>query len=104
MLSLAGGLALCGARLGWLLFRVAADPPDDPAALAMWERKRRWLHISELSALPAFATFAVLVGKLRHRPVEGVILLSMVLGELGFAFFLVALQHIDRKSTSLNSR
>src|SRR3546814_12005736 len=88
MLSLAGGLALCGARLGWLLFRVAADPPDDPAALAMWERKRRWLIISELSALPAFATLAVLVGQLRPVPVGGGIILSMCLGALGLAFFL----------------
>lgn len=97
LMSLAGGLALCGARLGWLLFRVAADPPNDPAALALWERKRRWLVISELSALPAFATLALMVGRLRHWPMEGIIIMSMVLGALGFAFFLDALQTIVRK-------
>lgn len=97
LLSLAGGLALCGARLGWLLFRVAPDPPVEPEGLRLWERKRRWLIISELSALPAFATISVLVGRLRDWPVEGVIMLSMVLGALGFAFFLDALQTLVRR-------
>ena len=97
LMSLAGGLALCGARLGWLLFRVAADPPNDPAAFALWQRKRRWLVISELSALPAFATLALMVGRLRHWPMEGIVIMSMVLGALGFAFFLDALQTIVRK-------
>lgn len=96
-LSLLGGLALCGARLGWLLFRVAPDPPLDIDAFKLWQRKRRWLIFSELSALPAFATISLLVGRLREWPVEGVILLSMVLGALGFAFFLDALQTIVRR-------
>lgn len=97
VLSLAGGLALCGARLGWLLFGVAPEPPADVEAFKLWQRKRRWLIFSELSALPAFATISVLVGRLREWPMEGVILLSMVLGALGFAFFLDALQTIVRK-------
>lgn len=97
LLSLFGGLALCGARLGWMLFGVAAEPPVDSAAFALWRRKRLWLVISELSALPAFATISVLVGRLREWPMEGVILLSMVLGALGFAFFLDALQTLVRK-------
>jgi hypothetical protein len=95
--ALMGGLAFCGARLGFYLFRLAPDPPIDPAALALWERKRRWLIYSELSALPAFATISVIVGKMRVWPMEGVILLSMVLGALGFAFFLDALQTIVRR-------
>jgi len=70
----------------------------------MWERKRRWLIISELSALPAFATISLLVGKLREWPMEGVILLSMVLGALGFAFFLDALQTIVRKRIGMEGR
>lgn len=97
LLSLFGGLALCGARLGWLLFGVAPEPPADPTAFTLWRRKRQWLVISELSALPAFATISVLIGRLREWPMEGVILLSMVLGALGFAFFLDALQTLVRK-------
>lgn len=97
VLSLLGGLALCGARLGWLLFGVSTLPPVDPDAFGLWQRKRRWLIFSELSALPAFATVSVIVGRLRQWPVEGVILLSMVLGALGFAFFLDALQTLVRR-------
>ncbi|AIT79101.1 hypothetical protein [Novosphingobium pentaromativorans] len=102
LLSLFGGLALCGARLGWLLFGVAPVPPADPVALDLWRRKRRWLVISEISALPAFATISVMIGKIRAWPVEGVVLFSMVLGALGFAFFLDALQTIVRRRMGLN--
>lgn len=84
-----------------MLFGVSPDPPVDAAALQMWERKRRWLIISELSALPAFATVSVVVGRLREWPVEGVVLLSMVLGALGFAFFLDALQTLVRRRIGL---
>ena len=101
LLSLFGGLALCGARLDWLLFGVAPAPPVDPDAFDLWQRKRRWLIFSELSALPAFATISVLVGRLRAWPVEGVILLSMVLGALGFAFFLDALQTLVRRRVGM---
>lgn len=104
LMSLIGGLALCGARLGWMLFRVAPEPPVDPEALKLWRLKRRWLIISELSALPAFATISVLIGKLRQWPLEGVILLSMVLGALGFAFFLDALQTIVRRRIGMEDR
>lgn len=99
--SLASGLALCGARLGWLLFGAAPEPPGDPAAFALWQRKRRWLIFSELSALPAFATISMTIGRLRAWPTEGVILLSMVLGALGFAFFLDALQSLVRQRMGL---
>lgn len=101
LLSLLGGLALCGARLGWLLFRIAPAPPADVEAFKLWERKRRWLIISELSALPAFATISLVVGRLRDWPMEGVILLSMVLGALGFAFFLDTLQTIVRRRVGM---
>lgn len=97
LLSLVGGLAICGARLGWFLFRVAPVPPTDGEALRLWKLKRRWLVLSEISALPAFASIAVLVGRERHWPMENVVVLAMVLGALGFAFFLDALQTIVRR-------
>lgn len=96
-LSLLGGLALCGARLGWFLFRVSPAPPADSEALRLWKLKRHWLIMSEFSALPAFATISVLVGRERAWPMETVILFSMVLGALGFAFLLDALQTLARK-------
>ncbi len=88
--SLACSMIMCGARLGWFLFRVAPMPPLDAAALDIWKLKRRWLILSELSVLPAFATISITIARLRHWPIEGVILLSMALGGLGFAFLLDA--------------
>ncbi len=101
--ALIGGLAMAGARLGWLLFRVAPAPPAEVAALNLWKRKRQWLIVSELSALPAFALISILVGRSRDWPIEGVIGLSMVLGALGFAFFLDALQTIIRRRMGIDS-
>lgn len=101
LLALFGAAAMCGARIAWLLFGIASTPPVDPAALVLWERKRRWLMISEFAALPAFALISVLIGRLREWPVEGVVLLSMLLGALGFAFFLDALQTLVRKRVGM---
>src|SRR3546814_7501902 len=84
-----------------MLFGLPTEPPIDPSALASWERKRRWMVISELAALPAFAAIAVIVGKLQHWPIEAVVALSIVLGALGFAFFLDALQTIIRRKLVL---
>ena len=99
--ALFGGLMICGAKLAYMLFGLPTEPPVDPFALASWERKRRWMVISELAALPAFAAIAVIVGRLRDWPIEGVVLFSMVLGALGFAFFLDALQTIIRRKLDL---
>lgn len=101
LLSLLGGLAMVGARLGWMLFSIAPEPPSDPVAFGMWQRKRRWLVFSELSALPAFAMLAVTIGRLKGWPDIGVILFTMALGALGFAFLLDALQTIFRKRLGL---
>lgn len=101
LFSLFASLAMCGARLGWLLFGIAPEPPLDPAAFGLWQRKRRWLVFSEIAALPAFATISVTVGRLRAWPTEGVILFSMVMGALGFAFFLDALQTLVRRRMGL---
>lgn len=95
--ALFGGLMICGAKLAYMLFGIPQEPPTSPTALRSWERKRRWLVISELAALPAFASVAVIAGKMQHWPIEGVVGLSMVLGAMGFAFFLDALQTIVRK-------
>lgn len=101
LFALGGSLAGLGARLTFLLARMPPEPPEDPKARAAWERKRRWLIISELSALPAFASLAMAVGYLQQWPVAGIVILSMVLGALGFAFLLDALKSLLRQRLGL---
>lgn len=102
LFSLAASLAMVGARIGLRLFGATPEPPADADALALWRLKRRWLIWSELSALPAFATFAVWVGRVYGWAPEKVVMLSMVLGALGFAFLLDALQTLVRRRAGLN--
>lgn len=101
--ALFGSLMMCGAKLAYQLFGIPVDPPTHPESLKSWERKRRWLCISELAALPAFASIAVLIGRVQKWPVEGVVLLSMILGALGFAFFLDAIQTIIRRRLEMDN-
>jgi len=76
------------ARLGFRLYGQAEDPPSDPALAAHWERRRRWLAISEISTLPAFATVSVvLVSYYKLDPVAGV-LIAMMQGFIGFPLLL----------------
>lgn len=101
LLAWGGSLAFAGARMGFMLFGLSGDPPDDPKARDAWERKRRWLIISEVSALPAFASLAMALAKLQKWPPEWIVIFSMALGALGFAFLLDALQTILRKRLGL---
>jgi len=76
------------ARLGLKLYGEAADPPADPIMASHWERRRRWLAISEISALPAFATVSVVLVSYYHLdPVAGV-LIAMAQGFIGFPLLL----------------
>lgn len=76
------------AKLGLKLYGQAGDPPEDPVLAAHWERRRRWLAISEISTLPAFATVSVvLVSYYKLDPVAGV-LIAMMQGFIGFPLLL----------------
>ncbi len=92
LLSLSSGLAAVTARLGYTLFGIAQTPPIEAVELAHWRRKRRWLAISDLSALPLFATVAVVVTLYFKLPDITCVLISMVCGALGFGFLLNGLQ------------
>jgi hypothetical protein len=92
-----GALALAAstgllARLGWRLFNVAELPPCDPEQRVQWARKRRWIAISELSAIPAFATGWIAAESAWQLSTATVVLGSMASGALGFGFLLHALQ------------
>lgn len=95
--SLFAGACAVAARLTYMLFAVSESPPDDPAALGHWQRKRRWLVISDISALPAFATIAVCTTIYWKLPAVASVGMSMILGILGFGFLLNGLQVIVRR-------
>lgn len=100
VLWVASGLAalatICG-KLALLLYGVAGDPPADASALNHWMRRRRWLTYSELSAVPCFATFALAATVYWHLPPAASVMISMLLGALGFGFLLHAVQVIVRR-------
>lgn len=89
-----GALVAFAARIAWLLYGVGDLPPEDPAQLAAWERRRRWMIISEFCALPLFATAMVTGGLEWGWSVPVVVGGSMCGGALGFGFLLHALQTI----------
>lgn len=99
--SLFAGLTACGARISYMLFGIGEQPPDDPAALLHWHRKRRWLVISDFAAAPAFATAGVSATIYWHLPPVASVLFSMVLGALGFGFLLSGLQIVVRRKLDI---
>ena len=101
ILSLAAAATVAIGRIGYTLWRISPDEPDDPVAAKHWRRRRKWLVFSELSALPAFATISVVaVAYWGLSPVAGV-LLSMGLGGIGFVMLLDALQFLFRQRLGL---
>lgn len=97
MLSGLAALAAVVGKLGMALFVLAQDPPADPLELIQWQRRRRWLICSELSALPLFATLGVSATVYFALTPVASVLISMGLGALGFGFLLHALQLVVRR-------
>lgn len=94
-----GFSALCGlsARMAYRLYGLADLPPEDPHELALWQRRRWWMGVSEFGALPAFATGWSAAALYWHLPIPLVVLGSMGSGALGFGFLLHALQAIVQR-------
>jgi hypothetical protein len=88
-LSALSGLA---ARLAMRMFSVDQVPPVEAEALAHWKRRRLYMAISEVSALPAFATGWMAAALQWQLSVPLVVLGSMLSGALGFGFLIHALQ------------
>jgi Trk-type K+ transport system membrane component len=91
-LSLFSGVTVVAAKIGYLLFRLDVTPPEGIEPAKHWRRKRVWLTISEFMALPCFATASLTATIIWELPILATILISMVLGGLGFSFLLEALQ------------
>lgn len=95
--SLFAATTIVVARLGMRLFGQAADLPDDPVAALHWQRRRRYIAIAEISALPAFATISVvLVSYYNLNPVAAV-LISLAMGFVGFPLLLDGAAFLFRK-------
>lgn len=80
------------ARLAMRLFHVDEVPPTDPEGLKHWKRRRMYMAISEVSALPAFATGWMAAALQWDLSIPLVVLGSMISGALGFGFLIHALQ------------
>lgn len=101
VISFAASLTIIGARIGYALFNTKEDPPSDPQLFAHWRRKRMWLIISELSAVPAFATAGVVATEYWTLTPIASVLIAMVLGALGFSFLLHAVETLVRRRLDL---
>lgn len=89
------------AKLGLKLYGAAGDPPADPVLADHWIRRRRYVAIGELSALPAFATVSVvLVSYYGLNPIAAV-LLAMAQGFVGFPLLLDGASFLFRKRIGL---
>jgi hypothetical protein len=100
MLALAS-LSGLAARLAMKLFNVNELPPSDADALKHWRRRRLYMMISEVCALPSFATGWMAAGSYWSLSVPLVVLGSMVSGALGFGFLIHALQtYILRRASN----
>lgn len=88
----ASALTGLAARLAFRLFHVDELPPSCPEAIKLWKRRRMYMAISEVSALPAFATGWMAAALQWNLSIPLVVLGSMVCGALGFGFLIHALQ------------
>lgn len=91
-LSVFSALTAVAARLGYFLFQIDVNIPEDAEKAKHWRRKRRWLAASEFMALPLFAIISVSITIYFDLPAVISVLISMALGALGFGFFLHGLQ------------
>lgn len=94
LIALGAAMVAFVARMGWVLFGSASEPPEDPLLVAKWKRKRAWLLVSEGCALPLFATTAVLANMRGWVDPVLAVLYALVCSLLGFAFFLKTTKRI----------
>ena len=75
------------ARLG-LKLSGAPEFPDDPALALHWQRRRQYVAMAEISALPAFATISVVLVSYYHLNPVAAVLLALAQGFVGFPLLL----------------
>lgn len=97
LLSLAAAALVTAAKLGVILFGKAADPPADPVLSEHWARRRRWIAISEVLSLPAFATLSVVLVFYRKMDPVLSVLIAMGLAAIGTILLLDGAAWLFRK-------
>ena len=100
-LALIAGATVAVGQIAHKMARLDLEMPSDPDKLAAWHKRRKWLAITELSALPAFATLAT-AGRVYFDlpPIVGV-LVTMGLGFVGFAMLIDAAKYLFQKRVDI---
>lgn len=101
-LGLIAGATVAVGQLAHKMARLELEAPTDPALLANWEKRKKWLAITEFSALPAFATLAT-AGRVYFNLPEIVgVLVTMGLGFVGFAMLIDGAKSLFKKRVGLS--
>lgn len=99
--SLFAAGTVVAAKLGLRLYGLAGDPPVDPVLAQHWHRRRRYVAVGEVSALPAFATISVVLVSFYHLDPVAAVLIAMAQGMVGFALLLDGAAWLFRKRLGL---
>lgn len=90
------------ARLGLKLYG-APDFPDDPALALHWQRRRQYIALAEISALPAFATISVVLVSYYHLNPVAAVLLALAQGFVGFPLLLDGAAFLFRRRMGMQA-
>ena len=99
--SLFAGATVVGGKIAAALYRLAPEEPADPELAKHWRRRRRWMAVAEVAALPSFATAGVAITAHQMMPPVASVLITMVLGAIGFTLLLDAVQWLFRSRTGI---
>lgn len=101
--SLFAATTVVVARLGLKLYGAAPDLPDDPALALHWRRRRQYVALAELSALPAFATISVVLVSYQQLDPVAAVLLAIAQGFIGFPLLLDGAAFLFRRRLGLQA-
>jgi len=101
--SLFASTTVVVAKLGLKLYGASIDMPADPAIAVHWVRRRRYIALAELSALPAFATGSVVLVSYYHLDPVAAVLIAMAQGFVGFPLLLDGAAFLFKRRLGLPS-
>jgi len=101
--SLFAATTVVVARLGLKLYGASPEFPDDPVLELHWRRRRQYIALAELSALPAFATISVVLVSYQQLDPVAAVLLSIGQGFVGFPLLLDGAAFLFRRRIGLQT-